>query len=246
MSISSFLSRNYWRFGFGSRLYDLLIPEAYLYALERAVECAPDGEERVWFDAGCGSGILISSLKRQLLSGDIYIGTDILYSGLSIARKRSRKLGLPHRTLVFQNDMTRSIPIVLKTPNVIVAFFSLYTIPDPEKRTQTLKYFQSILKPGGCLILVSPSKGHSTRRIIKTSVEIAKRKNSAHKAWIREWLILPLTFFIGLNIVEHQLRNNEWKAYSLDELCWEIKSAGFKIKFTESVYGESAFLVVAE
>ena len=56
----------------------------------------------------------------------------------------------------------------------------------------------------------------------------------------------PTDFFIGLNIVEHQLRNNEWKAYSLDELCWEIKSAGFKIKFTESVYGESAFLVVAE
>lgn len=246
MSFYSKLSGNYWRFGFKSRLYDWLTPEAYSYTLERALEHVPVKERTVWFDVGCGSGILLPFLKERLVSGERYIGADILGSGLHSARLKAKAIDIGPYSSFFRSDLSDGVPLRHGSVDVVLAYFSIYTIQDSQKRKRLLGNIKKILRPGGKLVLVCPSRGYDARRIIRSSEVLLERQRDSFVVWLKKRLIYPLTWMFGLKFIEHQLSSGRWKAYSLEELTDEIRSAGFCIKLTESVYAQSAFLVIAE
>ena len=78
-------SHLYWRFGFQSRLYDALAPEAYLESIRRLVKCIPMNINIIVPDAGCGSWLILKYLKPKILEGS-YIGVDLLLEGLALTR----------------------------------------------------------------------------------------------------------------------------------------------------------------
>ena len=83
----------YWEWGFKSRLYDLLTPQAYLESLERTAHYCDLKTGQVLLDAGCGSGSLIPFLAKNLKGGGRYLGMDRLDSGFPGLIRMADRLG---------------------------------------------------------------------------------------------------------------------------------------------------------
>lgn len=235
---------NYWRLGFKTRLYDLLTPEAYRESAHRCIQSIPIKKGQVLLDAGCGSGLLIEYLQDQLEFGLRYLGTDILVPGLkrALGKVPEGNEGCP---LIFNSDLTRPLPIRKESIDIIVAHFSLYTIEDAGTRRTVLLQLMEILKPRGLMVIVNPSTQYDARRIIRESVALVYEQKGILNAWIKKWFLYPFTYYLGLNFIERQLKMEKWRAFSLEELCEEMESAGLSVVHTESLYAGSAHLVTA-
>ena len=99
MSMQSIYSRFYWRIGFKSHLYDLLLPQAYLDSFKRISTFIDTSKDHVLLDAGCGSGTLLNHINLNCKS--TYIGVDLLMSGVSNARIKRKLNNLLSKTLLY-------------------------------------------------------------------------------------------------------------------------------------------------
>jgi len=235
-----YYSRNYWRWGFASRLYDWLTPEAYLDSLHRAVESTSPGEGEIWLDAGCGSGLLVRNLKNRRIK---YVGMDIQESGLRALTGKAGGLAM-RRFLCLQADLKSAVPLREKSVDVVMSHFSVYTLRDRDHRRQVYEEFKRVLKPSGLLVVVNPGRNYDAGTIITESLGRVRERRGAWAARIKQWIVYPWTRGFGLNFIESQLRAGVWHACSLEELSREIEEAGFVIKETRSVYAGCAHLVV--
>jgi len=243
--MSSFYSRYYWRIGFQSRLYDLLMPEVYADSLRRVVACAPKNIGKLWLDFGCGSGALIKALESRLREGDRYVGIDRLLPGLINAWEKAERRNVASRVGLIQSDLTQPFPFAPDVADMIVAHFSLYTI-ELGRRERALGQFHALLRPGGTLVVVEPSPEYDALRIINESFSKVQERSGVFKSGLKKWLVYPLTYRFGLKFIERQLKNNSWHASSGEGLCEEVCQAGFKVKHIEAVYAGSANLLIAE
>ena len=241
--MTSIYSRFYWRFGFQTRLYDLLVPEAYLKSMQRLVECIPASGNSIWLDVGCGSGLIIKYLRPRIRQGT-YIGLDLLLDGLLRARIKAREENILNKVHLVQSNLSQTIPIHSNSVDIIIAHFSLYTV-NPEKRGSIFREFRRLLRKGGTLAIVEPSQEYSATRIIEESISRVLLYDGAIMAWIKKWLFYPLTYLLGLKFIERQLKRGVWHALKSDDLCTEINLSGYKIKHIEHVYANSAVLVIA-
>jgi ubiquinone/menaquinone biosynthesis C-methylase UbiE len=237
-----FYQINYWKFGFTTSLYDLLTPQAYRESARRCVQSIPFKKGQVLLDVGCGSGLLIESLQDQLDFGLRYLGTDIQFPGLRRALGKVPKEN-EVQALLFNSDLTQPLPIKKESVEVIVAHFSLYTIVDAEIRKKILSNLKEILKPRGLMVIVNPSREYDAKRIIRESAEEVKAQRGILAAWFERWLLYPFTYHLGLKFIERQLKQEQWQAFSLEELCEEIESVGLPVVHTESLYAGGAHLV---
>jgi ubiquinone/menaquinone biosynthesis C-methylase UbiE len=242
--MSSFYSRHYWRIGFQSRLYDLLMPEVYADSLRRVVACAPNTTGKLWLDFGCGSGALIKALESRLREGDRYVGIDRLLPGLINAREKAERRNVASRVGLVQSDLTQPFPFAPDVVDMIVAHFSLYTI-ELGKRERVLRQFRTLLRPGGILVVVEPSPEYDALRIINESFSNVRERSGIFKSGLKKWLVYPLTYRFGLKFIERQLKNNSWHASTEEALCEEVYQAGFEVKHIEPVYVGSANLLTA-
>jgi ubiquinone/menaquinone biosynthesis C-methylase UbiE len=237
-----FYQLNYWRFGFQTKLYDLLTPEAYRESARRCVQSVPVKKGQLLLDVGCGSGLLIDCMEDQLAFGLKYLGTDIQLSGLVRAKKKAEK----HRdwgAALFQADFTHPLPIKKESVDIIAAHFSLYTIADRESRKKILSDLVETLKPRGLMVIVNPSTEYSAVKIIGESVQWTRERNGILSAWARALVLYPLTYLLGLRFIEKQLKADHWHAFSFPELCEEMEEVGLSVVHSESVYAGSAHLV---
>lgn len=241
--MTSVYSRFYWQIGFQSRLYDLLTPEAYSESMRRLVECVPAMNDAIWLDAGCGSGALIKYLKYRVQKG-AYIGTDILLAGLFKAVKKANTEKILDKVYLVQSDFSQSLPLKENSVDIIVAHFSLYTVAT-EKRAAVLMEFRRILREGGTFALVEPSPEYSARRIIEESIRMVSANDGKFSAWMKKWFVYPLTYRFGLKFIERQLNKGVWLASKSENLCAEFRENGFEVQHFESVYADSATLVIA-
>lgn len=241
-----YFRKNYWRWGFKSKLYDLLTPESYSRSLKRSVECVPDGAGGVWLDAGCGSGQLLFFLKERWGVNFDYLGTDLLMAGLNRLAGKAGSLGISDRVRIFQADLTQALPLKSETVDVIIAHFSVYTIKAAEKRRRIFKEFSRVLKPGGILVSSNPSKEYNSRDIIRDSLKWLKNGSGFGTYLVKKWMVYPFTRHLGLKLIERQLQAGQWRAYSLEEFRAEIEGAGFTVEHSESVYGGSGHLIQAK
>ena len=173
----------------------------------------------------------------------IYYGSDFLFTGLKQAKIREKELNLSGQVNWFQNDVTEASPFTKDYIDVVIAHFSIYTIPETEKRHQALKNIYHALKPNGMLIVTCPSKNYDAGKIIKESVELLRVKKGYFASMIKRVFFYPLTKGLGLNFVQKQLQTGNWMAYSIESLSDELGNAGFKTELKNTVYAGSAYLM---
>ena len=235
--------RNYWRAGFKSRLYDRLIPESYFESMRQTVGLLSGKRDLKIWDAGCGSGLLLVYLKDEFKRGCVYYGTDLLSAGLETLKLRAYKLGVLNQVICFQNDLSASPSLKENSIDIVIAHFSIYTIPNNDKRQEALKNIYHVLKPGGLFIASCPSKNYDADQIIKESYDLIRIKKGFWNAILKRLFIYPLTKRLGLNFIQYQLESGKWMAYTLEDLAGELRQVGFEVGASRTVYASSAYLI---
>ena len=123
-----------------------------------------------------------------------------------------------------------------------VAHFSVYTVPETKGRRRVYRELGRVLKPGGMLVAVNPTRSYHAEDIIRASVDSLKNRG---KSWrIKKFLVYPLTLRLGLQHIERQLQLGFWHGYAPGELRDEVEAAGFAVEQSETVYGGCGDLVV--
>jgi len=234
--------RNYWQWGFKTRLYDLLTPQAYRDSLARAAHYCDLSAGQVVLDAGCGSGSLIPFLAKSLKGGGRYLGIDILNSGFPGLMRMADRMGLGERVELICGEYSGDLVLKENSVDVVVAHFSLYTLADSARRNQVLKNLFRVVKPAGHLITANPSRDYDAKKIIEESLVSLE----STEYFFSKFFLYPLTLRLGLRFIEKQLKSGVWHSYSLEEMGEEVRQAGFTVQTGESVYAGSAWLVVAE
>ena len=235
--------RNYWRTGFKSRLYDGLTPESYYESMRQTVGLLSGKRDLKIWDAGCGSGQLLVFLKDEFKRGCVYYGTDLLSAGLETLKLRAYKLGVLDRVICFQNDLSESPPLKENSIDIVIAHFSIYTIPDNDKRQEALKNIYHVLRPGGLFIASCPSKNYDADQIIKESYCLIRSKKGFWNALLKRLFIYPLTKRLGLNFIQYQLESGKWMAYTLEDLAEELRQVDFEVGASKTIYAGGAYLM---
>ena len=235
--------RNYWRTGFKSRLYDGLTPESYYESMRQTVGLLSGKRDLKIWDAGCGSGQLLVFLKDEFKRGCVYYGTDLLSAGLETLKLRAYKLGVLDRVICFQNDLSESPPLKENSIDIVIAHFSIYTIPDNDKRQEALKNIYHVLRPGGLFIASCPSKNYDADQIIKESYCLIRAKKGFWNALLKRLFIYPLTKRLGLNFIQYQLESGKWMAYTLEGLAEELRQVDFEVGASKTIYAGGAYLM---
>lgn len=245
MKILEQFYRDYWQFGFTTRLYDNLCPAAYHESVKAAADQVIVRGRAAVLDLGCGSGLLLHYLEEALRGGLRYIGTDRLASGLMVTRRKAERLPQESRVHVFRSDMTRDWPLKEEGFDYVVAHFSIYTLNRAEDRAHVYRHIARVLKPGGRAVVSNPSVGYNAHRIIKESVKVQKGSVPVPLLRMRRYLLYPLTLALGLRHIQAQLEAGVWHAYTRDGFCAEVESAGLQVEVIQPVYAGSGYLVVA-
>jgi len=235
--------RNYWRTGFKSRLYDGLTPESYYESMRQTVGLLSGKRDLKIWDAGCGSGQLLMFLKDEFKRGCVYYGTDLLSVGFDTLKLRAYKLGVLDRVICFQNDLSESPPLKENSIDIVIAHFSIYTIPDNDKRQEALKNIYHVLRPGGLFIASCPSKNYDADQIIKESYCLIRAKKGFWNALLKRLFIYPLTKRLGLNFIQYQLESGKWMAYTLEGLAEELRQVDFEVGASKTIYAGGAYLM---
>ena len=199
--MSSLYGKYYWQTGFKTRLYDWLTPECYFETMRQTVAMIPDKVGQKIWDVGCGSGLLLRFFKESLNRDMVYYGSDLLFAGLKQVNIRAKELKLSGQINCFQNDVTEASPFKENSIDIVIAHFSIYTIPDSEKRYQALKNMCLALKPNGILLVICPSKNYDAGKIIEESIELVRVKRGYFAAMIKRIFLYPLTKYLGLNFI---------------------------------------------
>ncbi len=244
--MAEFYKNNYWRLGFASRLYDLLTPAAYEESMKAAVDCLPDAPGMTIMDVGCGSGQALAVLKEMRPGLGRYIGTDVQATGLRRLRGGYAGRQGALRILTFQSNLNHGLPVRKNSADAALAHFSIYTLSEPAVRARVLGDIKEALKPGGRLVMVNPSKTYDAKNIIRESLKWHKASNEVGRFWIKKYLLYPLTLHFGLKFIERQLKKEFWKSYTLEEMSEEAEAAGFEIVRTQTVYANSAYLLLGK
>ena len=235
--------RNYWRAGFKSRLYDRLTPESYFESMRQTVGLMSGKRDLKIWDAGCGSGQLLVFLQDELKRGCVYYGTDLLSAGLETLKLRAYKLGVLDRVICFQNNLSENPPLRENSIDIVIAHFSIYTIPDNDKRQEALKNIYHVLRPGGLFIASCPSKNYDADQIIKESYCLIRAKKGFWNALLKRLFIYPLTKRLGLNFIQYQLESGKWMAYTLEDFAEELRQVDFEVGASKTIYAGGAYLM---
>jgi ubiquinone/menaquinone biosynthesis C-methylase UbiE len=239
------LYKNYWEFGFKSYLYDLLTPSAYFASLQSVSENISLTTRDIILDVGCGTGQALKVLRSDIRKGIRYIGLDLLKAGLNRTKSKANNFGLKNNTFCIQADFSQGIPIKMASVDCIICHFALYVIHDTNLRINLISVLFETLKPGGTFVIVNPSKSYDPESIIHESAHLDKYSKNIFYGLIRKLIVNPLAKLLGLNYILSQLKNSQWKWFSLEEMVDEVAQVGFEVLSTQEVYGQSGYLVVA-
>ncbi|MGP0630402.1 class I SAM-dependent methyltransferase [Nitrospina sp. 32_T5] len=245
MKVFETLFKGYWQFGFKTRLYDGLCPQAYHDSIKAAADKVAPVEGLAVLDLGCGSGLLVNHLGANRNGGLKYVGTDILPSGLQQLRQKASLLPSFPPVRTYQADMLAEWPLKAETFDCVVAHFSVYTLARAEDRMQVYRRIAGVLKTGGRAIISNPSETYNAHRIIKHSVRSQKGRMSLLEHRVKRFLFYPLTLLLGLRHIQHQLEAGVWHAYNRDDFRREVESAGLSVEEIKPVYADSGYLLVA-
>ncbi len=244
--MSGSIYKNYWRFGFKTRLYDLMSPLGYLESILSCVERLKIVSGDRILDVGCGTGAALPYIAPFLKKRQCeYTGIDILPEGLRVAKAKAEKLGENGNAKFIQANISKALPFETRSFSKVMAHFSVYTLTKRDERIAAWRGMFEIMEPGGLLVAANPSLFYDPKTIIRESLINVKNKKGV-RAYLFARFLYPFTQRFGLQHIKRQLDRNIWHAYSLEDFIEELDQVGFSHLKSERVYCGSGWLITAE
>ncbi len=219
---------NFW--GIYSFFYDnlnKLIP--YQKMLEEVIDELALKEGENFLDAGCGTGNLLQKITLHNLQ---ITGIDANKQMLNLAQKK-----IVHQKINFlTRDFNKTLHLT-ELYDKISLVNVLYILENP---SSFLKEVHGYLKPGGRLVLTTPTYDSSILKIF-----IAHAKLSKH-FFKNLMLFLNLAVVGILNLIILLLaKSGKYHFFNETELQALLQESGFQKTNIEKTYGNQAFLAVA-
>lgn len=226
------------------RVYDAALLELIPYQnmLRLAGETLEPRRGGIYFDAGCGTGNLMSRLVD--FNDEInLVGAD--FSSAMLKRAMKKVVGRGGSVSFQKLDLNKKIPIESNTFDGATCINVLYILDRPENLIIEL---HRILKKHGRLIIVTPQNEPKLAPVIKEHIEILKDK------YPEKWFIflagqigrifIPAIISILLNLFI--IRNRKYNFFKEVELKTLIENNGFLLKSSKIIYGQQGLYLLAE
>lgn len=155
-----------------ARFYDLKLP-LERRALDAAVELAGAGPNDRLLDVATGTAGFLRRLARRPVRPDQVIGTDASEAMLA----RAAASGLPRGWELRRAD-ARALPFPDASFDVATACYLLHTLAFPTRR-EVLGELARVLRPGGRLVVVTPTepRGRVGRFLAAPLIALARRSS---------------------------------------------------------------------
>ncbi len=196
----------------------------------------------VYFDAGCGTGNLISSLNE--INSDVsLVGADS--SSVMLKRAIKKMAGRDGSMTFHKLDLNNELPFNNNTFDGATCINVLYILEQPGL---LIKELQRVLKKRGRLIIATPLNEPKLLPVIKEHIETLKVK------YPKKWLIIfigqairifiPAITSILLNLFI--TRNQKYLFFKEEDLRALIEENGFQLKDLKNIYGHQVLFMIAE
>jgi SAM-dependent methyltransferase len=242
--ISKMINDQFWNIAFRTGMYDFLMMSSYDHSLKTIANSAKIEEGWKVMDVGCGSGRLLFHLSNKLKdTGSQWTGLELTPGGISACKYRIRNMGLEDIANVLPANMCQPLPLDNDSMDVAIAHFSMYVIPDRNKRIEAFKNIASALKEGGRVYLAAPGKNYNAKDQVNSSIAIDKE--NAEMSGLKRGLnkLLFSTFgYWSEKAITKRIQDGVWSSFSKEELESEAREAGLKLEWVKGVYGETSLM----
>ena len=225
-------------------VYDAALLELIPYQnmLRLAGEVLAPHKGGVYFDAGCGTGNLISILNE--FNNDVsLVGAD---SSAVMLKRAIKKTADRKGSITFHKlDLNKEIPFENNSFDGAICINVLYILVQPGLLITEL---QRVLKKKGRLIIATPLNEPKLVPVIMEHLEILKVKYPG------KWLVIfigqvvrifiPALISILLNLLI--TRNRKYFFFKEEDLIALIEKNGFQLKGLKIIYGHQILFMLAE
>ena len=225
-------------------VYDRALLELMPYQkmLKLASKALAPHKGGVYFDAGCGTGNLISSLNE--INSDVsLVGAD---SSSVMLKRAIKKTADRDGSITFHKlDLNNELPFSSNTFDGATCINVLYILEQPGL---LVKELQRVLKTKGRLIIATPLNEPKLIPVIKEHIETLKVKYP--KNWLAIFIgqairiFIPAITSILLNLFI--TRNQKYTFFKEDDLRTLIEENGFQLKDLKIIYGHQILFMIAE
>ena len=199
-------------------------------------------------DAGCGTGLLLKTLRAEQLRQAIAIDN----SSEMLVQARSKTYSLD---VQFEQQDLATVPLPYPDNSFdrIVCSNVLYTLQNP---LDTLLDFRRLAAPNGLLVIVNPKPNYDNGAILKAhagdSRPLAFWSLTAASAKEIEGLCVEALgreradIFLKIGKINAQIQSTaDFHFLSESELSVLLETAGFAVETTTTTYAEQSHLIVA-
>ncbi len=225
-------------------VYDAALLELIPYQnmLKLAGKALAPHKGGIYFDAGCGTGNLISNLIE--INNDVsLVGVDSSSVMLKRAIKKTADRG---GSIAFHKlDLNNEMPFKNNSFDGAACINVLYILDQPEL---LIKELQRVLKKGGRLIIATPLNEPKLIPVLNEHIETLKVK------YLKKWLIIfigqairifiPAITSILLNLFI--TRNQKYLFFKEEDLRALIEENRFQLKDLKIIYGHQVLFMLAE
>lgn len=207
-----------------AKVYDVVLNfPFYIENLNKTLNELPgNGEDKLYLDAGCGTGNLIKYAQHR---GYNFIGLDLSNGML----RRAKEKGIKD---LFKIDITH-LPFRENYVDGITSVNVLYQLKEPK---EFLKEAKRVLKPNGKLVILTPAKNASLFNFAPATLK-SILKNPR--------ILLNMKDLMAYFKINQRIINENPAFYTKDELEKILRESGFEIEKIEKAYVDQDWLVVA-
>lgn len=172
-----------------ARCYDgLMYLNPYKDMLRMVAKEVLTGDQEIILDASCGTGNFETILSEERTK---YTGKVVGVDSSSEMLERAKKKCVEQKNISFlPADLNNYLPFKSKSFSQVVSLNTLYAVESPET---TLKEFYRVLKPGGRLLLVTPTEQYENGLILKEHCDSSLHNDfwkDAHASPEREEMLI--------------------------------------------------------
>ncbi len=221
------------------KTYDVLnevVP--YQQLIDRIIQEARITDGMTVLDAGVGTGNVPIQMKKAYTHIRI-IGIDTAQEGLDRWKTKDA------HAESFVHNIQNILPFERNFFDVVVSNNALYTI-SRDKRTQVVKEFYRVIKPGGTIVIANLKKGFSPFAIYTAHVKTELREKGFIQTTAKIIRMLPetLKMFYYNALIQKEHAFGKFDFFEKGEQRQLLHTAGFQTGDEISVYAHQGLLVV--
>lgn len=242
--LSQYINKQFWNLTFKTGIYDFVVMSSYDHSLKSIVESTNLSQKKILLDVGCGSGRLLLHIGSKLKeTSSHWTGLELTPAGISACKYRINNMGLENNASVFPADMCQPLPVKKESVDIAIAHFSLYVIPDRDKRVDAFKNIANTLKKDGTILIALPGKNYNAKDLVRSSIEIDE--SNPELTYLQKLLNKIMFSTIGhLSeiMVANRIRDGIWCGFTKEEIIDEASEAGLKLQWVKDVYGDTSLM----